>query len=231
MQPNSFPAYLTLAAGAAARLAYLKRAAGSQDWRAARHWGYHNAAAAYCTLDRGAQDDEPVYYTHCGPEWPERFADEIIGLHHTGWYTDGEFARETARGIVARLPHGRWLAGYLWSGNGERVYWPIVHDSERDAAHAADEHARVMAERESAYQGWQAAHRLQDDIADELQELAKALALRHHKRLGAVARADAERSIRKIRRMRRELATEYKDAIAEGRRIEAEHYARCKEFT
>ena len=53
---------------------------------------------------------------------------------------------------MARLTHGRWIAGYTWSLNDERVYFPHVYDDERDAAIAADEEARIFAERESEYQ-------------------------------------------------------------------------------
>ena len=62
-----------------------------------------------------------------------------------GWYTDS-YQDETAVGIIASLPHGRFIAGYRWTSNDERVYFGEVFANEDDAARMADEHARVFAE-------------------------------------------------------------------------------------
>jgi hypothetical protein len=123
------------------------------DWRAARHWGFDSYESAYATMSAGQQNGTSVWYSHAGPEFRnERFADECSdGPDHRGWYTreNGETGRDgsgLARGIVACLPHGRFIAGYHWGDNDERVYFPEVFTDEGDAVRAADEHARVFAE-------------------------------------------------------------------------------------
>jgi hypothetical protein len=103
----------------------------------------------------------------------ERFCDEVISSKHTGWFTDPD-QDETARGIVASLPHGRFIAGYFLSMNDERVYFPDIFDDEQDAARMADEHARVIGEQESEYQArWREANKLAGGIDEALDELKK----------------------------------------------------------
>lgn len=119
----------------------------------------HKSVAAYCCagLNQGFNGKDftrvPVWYGHAGPQFrDERFAHECEGgPNHTGWHTlaDGATYRDgtgLARGIVGRLPHGRYITGYWWGDNGERVYFADVFDDEREAARMADEHARVFAE-------------------------------------------------------------------------------------
>lgn len=115
-----------------------------KNWRDVRAYGFHNWEAAFCAGINPAVDQ---WYSHGGAQFRgERFADECEGgPDHTGWYTDND-GSESARGIVGRLPHGRFIAGYHWNSNGERVYFPEVFDSERDAARAADRHAEHFAE-------------------------------------------------------------------------------------
>ncbi len=69
----------------------------------------------------------------------------------TEWYADDD-GHTTMRGIILRLPHGRFLAGYslgegMASGVGAHVY-----DDEAEALAAADEEARTVAESEREYQ-------------------------------------------------------------------------------
>lgn len=82
-----------------------------------------------------------------------RFADEMESaqIEHSGWYADSEGCgdRGIIRGIVARLPRGRFLSGYHWSDNGEYVLFVgqgQVFDDERDAASNADHEAERYAE-------------------------------------------------------------------------------------
>lgn len=122
----------------------------------------HGSIEAYCgCLDQGFNGEgfarEPIWYTHQGQYFRrERDAHAIVRHLHTGWYTD-EFHDDTAVGIVASLPHGRFLAGYRWTCNDERVYFSEVFDNEHDAAYMADEHARVFAEREREFQAEESA--------------------------------------------------------------------------
>lgn len=79
-----------------------------------------------------------------------RFADEIVRLRHTGWFTDDN-QDDTTRGVVLRLPHKR---GYLigcsdpWNDGNVIVdkssFWR--YDDEIGAAYAADQTAQWYAE-------------------------------------------------------------------------------------
>lgn len=70
------------------------------------------------------------------------------GAQHTYW--SDEFT--SFRGLVLRLPHGRFLAGWTM---GERMASAVesqLFDDEHEAAMHADECARVAAEHEADYQ-------------------------------------------------------------------------------
>lgn len=98
------------------------------------------------TLFQGLQGKTPIWSTHNGPEFrDERDAHDVIRLRHTGWFTDIH-CDESAVGIVARLTHGRFIAGYRWMMNGERVYFPEVFTDEEEAARMADSHAEAFAD-------------------------------------------------------------------------------------
>jgi hypothetical protein len=153
--------YLILSSGAAKRLEWLRSRArhNGADWRAVRVAGFDGWRSYYGALTPGAQaDGQSVWTTFLGAQFRgEKFASDCEQAPRDlrqcgGWFTDGADQSNTARGIVARLTHGRWIAGYTWSLNDERVYFPHVYDDERDAAIAADEEARIFAERESEYQ-------------------------------------------------------------------------------
>lgn len=218
--------YLTLAIGAPRRLAILKRAADKLNarthnarkatgnpepytWRDMRYCSFKNARAARCELSPGRQDGRPIWYAHTGQQFPrERYADEIVSINHSGWYTDCD-GRETARGLVVALPHGRFLAGYHWSDNGERVYFPDLYDCEDAAARAADSEAASFAElcREDDYQ-YQQARKLEDEIEGNFSRLRECLALRNRECF-AHLREEARELIASIKEARETLRTEY----------------------
>lgn len=80
-----------------------------------------------------------------------KWADEVVNLRHTGWFCD-EFQDDKIRGLVVRLPHGRFLAG--WS-MGEQMASAVegeIYTSESEAAYAADSIAERVAESEREYQ-------------------------------------------------------------------------------
>lgn len=82
------------------------------------------------------------------------WADEAGGvrINHTGWYTDEDGDSEKMRGIVVRLPHGKFLAGWsMGEGMSSSVEGDIYND-ETEAAYAADSIAENAAEREREYQ-------------------------------------------------------------------------------
>lgn len=187
--------YFDLTTPAAKRLAMLREAfanhaakfphcpehAKPKSWRDIRGTTHKGVHAYIGGLSQGFNAGNPVYYTHAGPAFRgERFADECErGPSHRGWFSDTDYF-EKVRGIVGRLTHGRCIAGYHWSNNGERVYFPEVFDDEGEAANMADEHARVFAE--AAFEDsekFDTARELETDIDTGLQRLRECLVLRH----------------------------------------------------
>lgn len=227
------PNYLSLSIGAPRRLSILRANAekhnarygknhmtgAPQDWKGARNWTFASA----CGLDQGfngtGRARVPVWYSHddAAQFRRERFADECEEAprsvrENRGYYTDCD-GRETARGIVARLPHGRFIAGYFWSDNGERVYFGELYDDERDAAQAADGHAETFAEqaRDDDAQ-YQAARDIEREIEEQEERLRECLAMRNHAR-HADKRDEARETIATIRAKRETLKTEYADYL------------------
>ena len=81
------------------------------------------------------------------------WCDNIGGanIDHTGWWTD-EYCDSRIRGIVVRLPHGRFLAGWSMGEGMTSAIAPSVYDDITDAARAADSIAEDAADREREYQ-------------------------------------------------------------------------------
>ena len=199
-QATTIQAYQLRKGGAPARMAILRMIAADSvnnrnpntrlqpgDWRGARHWTMKSYAAAYINeLSHGFNDGESVWYCHGGAQFRnERDAQDIPGgPDHLGWFTDIE-CYEKAIGIVASLPHGRFIAGYRWTSNDERVYFGEVFTDETEVAQMADEHARAFAEsaREDS-ERYEAMRIAEDDAEDKLLELQKAITLRHCARFG-----------------------------------------------
>jgi hypothetical protein len=201
------PGYLMLSLGAPRRLAILRaRAATSNkpDWRAAREWTLVNWRGAFGDLAQGRQGPpcggEAIWFTHTGAALrAERDADDVADLGHRGWYTDA-LQHDVARGIVGRLPHGRFAAGYRWTCNGERVYFDRVHADKREAARTADEHARVFAELACEDdERFQAMVRAEDAAADAQRQLLKMWPARH---VSEALRGDVRELIGALRRCR-----------------------------
>ena len=156
-QSTTIQAYQLRKGGSPARMAILRMIAADSannrnpstrlhpnDWRAARRYTLCNYAAAYCAgINQGSQN----WYSHAGEQFRnEKDANDCAGgPDHRGWYTDSE-GYDKAVGIVASLTHGRFIAGYRWTSNSERVYFDGVFTDEAEAARMADEHARVFAE-------------------------------------------------------------------------------------
>jgi hypothetical protein len=225
-QRSTIQAYQLTRGGTAARLSLLRRMASNGDWRGARHWTLASYADAYGTLGPGTQETvrgyrmvrERVWLSHTGEQFrDERFADQCEGgPDHTGWFTNcegltGKDGTGTARGIVARLPHGRFIAGYYWGDNGERVYFADVFDAERDAVRMSDEHARVFAERQQEHDArFQAMTDAERDAEKKLIEAQKAIALRHDPRFGEFQAArEAIETLRKARQTLADKTREY----------------------
>jgi hypothetical protein len=143
---SEMPRYLRDYYGAKARLSELRGAAakhGYAHWKDARHWTWRNWHAAHAALSQGGAGE---WYCHTGEQFRgECDAHELVRSLPRGWFTDVD-CTDTAIGIVGRLPHGRFIVGYRWTSNDERVYYPDVYDDADEAARAADSHAERFAE-------------------------------------------------------------------------------------
>jgi hypothetical protein len=214
MTIDTIKAYRLNPGGSPARLALLRRMAtesqnnrnestrlAPNDWKGARRYTLNGYHSAYATLNQGGNDKTPVWYSHNGPEFRgERRVIKIRPRLPLGYYTDID-CDETAIGIVSRLTHGRFIAGYLWTLNGERVYFPEVFTDEDDAARAANSHAETFAE--SAREDSERFNAMQDaeqEAEDKLTELQKRIALRHKPQFGGFeAVRDAISELRQAR--------------------------------
>ena len=210
------PDYLQLRAGGARfRMTRLRdysaqhHAGDGSRWREFRRYGFHNWESAHATLDQGRNTRNgrsvPIWYTHCGEYFRnERDAHDIVRRLSRGWYTDCCDTSETAVGIVASLPHGRFIAGYRWTSNGERVWFSEVYTDEEDAACAANGHAESFAEdaREDS-ERFEAMQNAEIEAQDKLETLRDCLALRH---TGRRTNDDVRDAIRELRDARLALA-------------------------
>lgn len=229
--------YLNLAMPAKFRLQYLKNAADKLNaghnarkasgnpepytWRDVRYSGFRNVAG----LGQGfntcpyTKKKTPIWYCHTGQVFPrEIFADQFIGNHgrplieHAGYFADVDCS-ETVRGIVVRLPHGRFLAGYYMSVNGERVYFSEIYTCEREAVYSADHHAETLAETEREYsENWNKAQELRDDLSDKLERLRECLTLRNNPCF-VKARREVSGLIETIREIREDLSGKYAEFV------------------
>ena len=155
-QQTSIQAYQLRPSGAAARLAIFRMMAADSannlnpstrlhpsDWRGARSYTLGSFAAAYCS---GLNQGKGQWHAHMGEQFRNEFdVHSVTGFKYHAWHTNCE-GSELAIGIVASLPHARFIAGYRWTSNDERVYFPEIFDDDEDAMRVADEHARVFAE-------------------------------------------------------------------------------------
>lgn len=223
-QSTTIQAYQLRKGGTPARMAILRMIAADSvnnrnphtrlqpgGWRGARSYTLKSYADAYVHgLYAGA---DGTWYTHGeGHFRNERDAGDVVRLDHCGYYTDVH-QDGLAIGIIASLPHGRFIAGYRWTDNDERVWYPAIHDDEDDAARMADEHARVFAEmaREDSEKAQEAA-RLQDATEDSLTRLRECLALRHRACM-AYVRDEIHEMLETIRNNRARLAGEFADYV------------------
>ena len=212
--------YLNLKIGAPRRLAYLRTSArrhnekfpsgSAATWRTVRYATLKHAG----DLHRGMRDDAPIWYAYTGAAFPrETYADLCAdGPDHLGWYTDVDCAMK-ARGIVVRLPHGKFLAGYEWSANDERVYFPEIFTDESDAACRADSHAESFADACREHDAkYREAQNLQTETEDMAHQLAEKLALRNNPRFPD-AREEARELLTELRELRQRLRDEFADFL------------------
>jgi hypothetical protein len=130
------------------------------------------------------------------------FADTVVSMRHTGWFLDSD-QDDKARGVVVRLPRGRFLAGFE-DGRGNWQCAGQLFDTPEDAAHDADEQARIYAEKEFEYsEVWQEGAILRDVIEEKKNDVFELFSARHNKRV----QSDIRETIADIR----EFEVEFKD--------------------
>lgn len=123
--------------------------------RLARRKANNECSDYYHAPRPNSSNTERGFYLDSDGQGFERWewADDVISLRHTGWYTD-EYCEDKMRGIVVRLNRGRgFLAGWsMGEGMASTVDTGTVFDDVRDAALCADSMAENAAEREREYQ-------------------------------------------------------------------------------
>lgn len=215
--PTVYPA---LNIGARARLAMFKREASGKNWARPMTW----RDVRFATLKKnsglmhGGTDKEPIWYTHDALPLGrvEDSHDVLIKIGFSnpdlGYWTDID-CFDTAKGIIVYLPHGRMLAGYCWSSNGESVIYPEIYTEEKEAALQAQRCAERFAEiaREDSYKYRQASD-LQQAIEDALIRLRECLVLRHKACMNYV-RDEIHDLCESIKRDRARLADDYANYV------------------
>lgn len=139
-------------------------AALRRKWAGRRHCGeYQHAPMPNANNGRG------FYLNDAGQPFKRwTWADDVpgSGIKHNGWFADLE-QNQTIRGIVARLPHGRFLAGYAMGEHMAAAIEPEIFTDESQAAAMADECARIAAENEIEYQEKQAERMALEDAQND----------------------------------------------------------------
>lgn len=75
--------------------------------------------------------------------------ENVRGIDHKGWFTDPDGMSDVIRGIVFRLPHNRgFLAGWTMGESMVSKVECYIYDDIWACAHAADDMARRVAEKE-----------------------------------------------------------------------------------
>jgi hypothetical protein len=186
-------------------------------WREARQWGFDNWNTACGALEQGHNTKDagtryekrvPIWYCHTGEQFrDERDAHEVDGgPKHRGWYCD-EDGLEKCIGIVGRLPHGLFIAGYRLTDSGERVYFGNVCHSEDEAAIFADSEAWRYAENQREHgQRYSAVKELRGEIAAGEEGIKRLWALRNHPDLGPDARFELSVEVAVLRSLKNSLA-------------------------
>lgn len=129
---------------------------------------------------RGHNGGTRIQYWEHRADVPFRFTgycDEIRrSIGHTGWYCD-EHQERALRGVVYQIParNGvpQYLSGYQESDNDSVVLYLDSFEAEpAEAAHHADEHARICAESEREYsESWSAGSQAGQAVQEALDAL------------------------------------------------------------
>lgn len=182
--------------------------AANPNWRIVRYRKFSDKYPRACMGRIGPDAVITAFAAHHLPVRDVRDCGDVIRMRHTGWFTD-EGCQEYMLGIVCRLTHGRFVAGYRWTSNDEYVIFVgEIFTDEDDCARMADEHARVTAETEKEYDiRWNAAQRLQSLIEDKTRDVSDWFPSRDNPRI----REDIRDTLADIRAFQRELSDDYSD--------------------
>lgn len=217
-QSTRIQAYQLKAGGTRARMAILRMIAADSvnnpnphtrlqpgDWRKARNSTFAEYESYFGILSAGFNGSERVWYSHAG-EYFRCECDAQDYLPRLCGYYENDYGDE-AHGIVAHLTHGRFIAGYRAS-SGIRVYFGQVFTDTHEAACVADEHARVIAEKERDYNDrWCAAQELSDAAQDAREQICRLWSARHNEAVRELIRS----CIVTARGSREQLVNEYSD--------------------
>ncbi|WP_052159475.1 hypothetical protein [Alcaligenes faecalis] len=216
--------YTDIRLGAKRRLAMLRKRAdelnqrhptmpGNATWRDVRHCGFHNHRESRCELSPTEGKGAPRWYCHAGPAFErEIFVDESeeARIDHTGWFAD-TWQDNVIRGLIVRLPHGRFLVGHYEKDSGERVYYSELYDDERTAVYRADSLAQRVAEEETEYHRRdQEARVLAEEVSESRARLRECIVLRNHKCFPNI-RGEVPILVNTIRTTLERLADEFSD--------------------
>lgn len=196
--------------------------ATNPDWRTVRYGNLRSSDNAGFGCNPGPRGSKRAIFTtfeeSAIPARRIRFADEIAGsyIDHRGWYADADGAQGTIRGIVASLPHGRFLSGYYWSDNGEYVLFigpgqVFTYESQaaREADHEAERYADICREDNERFHAMQDA----ESRVEELNEsLCDAWALRRMGRRSSDAVRELIESLREAREALQDATRAYEGA-------------------
>lgn len=122
------------------------------DWRAMRRTTFKSYSGYFGRASRGLNNDGPILYGFDEQSFPVRsirraYDVDGSGIKYRGYYADDDRTQGLIVPIVANLPHGRYLSGYHWTDNDERVlFLSTVFDDESEAAHDADDESARFAE-------------------------------------------------------------------------------------
>ena len=155
----------------------------------------------------GIHKDTRIWYSFSeGNFRRETTCAAMLGRNYQGYYSDD--MGTTISGIVASLTHGRFIAGYMNSETGERVYYGDIYSDEYECAKMADGYARVAAEKEREYNDrWREAQELSDEAQEAQDSIRELWSARHNR---AVRRLIHEH-ITTARASRIQLNNEYSD--------------------
>lgn len=107
-------------------------------------------------------------------KWADDCKDVRRAIDHKGWYCD-RYQDQTIRGIVMRLPKNRgFLAGWSMGQSMASEIGSEIHETEREAALAADREAELVAKKKRDRQE-QEEHQEQQERERELVKTASEL--------------------------------------------------------